>query len=73
MDQQLIRELRRERTRIKSELSKQLRRLDALLEVVKVSHTYNNGQPRKKRRLSAKSRAKLAASQKARWAKMKPA
>ena len=62
----LIKELRRE----KDLVERQLAGIDAALRAF--AGVYSNGQPsRKRRKMSAKSRAKIAAAQRARWAKFR--
>jgi hypothetical protein len=64
-DMKLLQALTEERDRIQ----KLTRKLPGLNAAIKALHVYNNGAPRKGRRLSAKSRAKIAAAQRARWAR----
>ena len=64
-DMNLLQALTEERDRIQ----KLTRKLPGLNAAIKALHVYNNGTPRKGRRLSAKSRAKIAAAQRARWAR----
>jgi len=71
MNAEFIKELRRERSRIRTQMAKQIRHLTALIELANVRRAYNGGAPRKTRKLSAASRAKIAAAQRARWAKVK--
>ena len=62
----LIKELRRE----KDLVERQLAGIDAAL--MAFAAVYSNGQPsRKRRKMSAKSRAKIAAAQRRRWAKIR--
>ena len=64
----ILRQLKQERDRV----AKQLSGMDAALTAF--AGVYSNGQPsRKRRRMSAKSRGKIAAAQRARWAKFKKA
>jgi len=61
-------QLKQERDRV----AKQLSGLEAALTAF--ANVYSNGQPsRKRRKMSAKSRAKIAAAQRARWAKFRKA
>jgi hypothetical protein len=60
----LVKQLKHERDRVE----KQLSGLNAALTAF--AGVYSKGQPiRKRRKMSAKSRAKIAAAQRARWAK----
>jgi hypothetical protein len=61
----LIKELRRE----KDQLQRHLAGIDAALLAFARSHMVSK--PYKRRKLSAKSRAKIAAAQRARWAKVR--
>jgi hypothetical protein len=62
----IMKQLKQERDTVQ----KQLSGLDAALRAF--ASVYSGGKPRRKRRkLSAKSRAKIAAAQKRRWAKVK--
>jgi hypothetical protein len=62
----IMKQLKKERDRVQ----KQLSGLNAALTAF--AGVYGNGQPsRKRRKMSAKSRAKIAAAQKRRWAKFK--
>ena len=62
----IIGQLKAERDRV----AKQLSGMDAALRAF--ANVYSNGQPsRKRRKMSAKSRAKIAAAQRARWAKFR--
>ncbi len=47
------------------------RELHGLQKALKALHQYNDGAPRKHRTMSAESRKKIAAAQRARWAKVK--
>ncbi len=60
----LVKQLRKERDRV----AKQLSGMDAAIKAF--AGVYSGGKPtRKRRKMSAKSRAKIAAAQRARWAK----
>jgi len=62
----IIEQLKKERDRVAQQLSGLNAALTAFASV------YSNGQPsRKPRKMSAKSRAKIAAAQRARWAKFR--
>jgi hypothetical protein len=62
----IVRQLKQERDRV----AKQLSGIDAALRAF--AGVYSNGQPsRKRRKMSAKSRAKIAAAQRRRWAKVR--
>ena len=62
----VIKQLQKERDRVE----KQLSRLNAALTAF--TNVYDGRQPgRKRRKMSAKSRAKIAAAQRARWAKFR--
>ncbi len=62
----IMKQLRKERDRVE----KQLSGLNAAL--MAFAGVYRGGQPsRKRRKMSAKSRAKIAAAQRARWAKFR--
>ena len=62
----IVRQLKKERDRVE----KQLTGLNAALRAF--AGVYSGGKPsRKRRKMSAKSRAKIAAAQRARWAKFK--
>lgn len=62
----LIKQLRKERDRVE----KQLSGLNAALTAF--AGVYSGGKPvRNRRKMSAKSRAKIAAAQRARWAKVR--
>lgn len=62
----ILKQLKVERDRVESRLSG----LNAALRAF--ANVYSNGQPsRKRRKMSAKSRAKIAAAQRARWAKFR--
>ena len=62
----ILKQLRKERDRV----AKQLSGMDAALRAF--AGVYSNGQPsRKRRKMSARSRAKIAAAQRARWAKFR--
>jgi len=62
----LVTQLRKERDRVE----KQLSGLNAALTAF--ANVYGGGKPtRKRRKMSAKSRAKIAAAQRARWAKVR--
>ena len=64
----IVMQLKKERDRVE----KQLTGMDAALRAF--ASVYSNGQPiRKRRKMSAKSRAKIAAAQRRRWAKYKKA
>ena len=63
----LVKQLKKERDRV----AKQLSGMDAALRAFA---GVNGGKPvRKRRKMSAKSRAKIAAAQRARWAKVRAA
>ena len=66
--EQLIADLTRERNRVKMQLSRQLHGLNQALRCIK---RYNNGQPLKRRPMSAQAKKKIAAAQRARWAKQR--
>ena len=56
--------------RDRNHLQKQLQGLDAAIRAF--AGVYGGGKPiRKRRKMSAKSRAKIAAAQRARWAKVR--
>jgi hypothetical protein len=62
----IVKQLKAERDRV----VKQLSGMDAALRAF--ANVYTDGQPsRKRRKMSAKSRAKIAAAQRARWAKLR--
>ena len=62
----IITQLKKERDRV----AKQLSGMDAALRAF--AGVYSDGKPsRKRRKMSAKSRAKIAAAQRARWAKFR--
>ncbi len=62
----LVKQLRKERDRVE----KQLSGMDAALRAF--ANVYGGGKPtRKRRKMSAKSRAKIAAAQRRRWAKVR--
>ena len=62
----IMRQLKKERDRVE----KQLSGMDAALRAF--AKLYSGGKPsRKRRKMSAKSRAKIAAAQRARWAKVR--
>ena len=62
----IIEQLKKERDSVERQLSG----LNAALRAF--AGVYSNGQPsRKRRKMSAKSRAKIAAAQRARWAKFR--
>jgi hypothetical protein len=62
----IVRQLKKERDRAETQLSG----LNAALRAF--ASVYSNGQPsRKRRKMSAKSRAKIAAAQRRRWAKFR--
>jgi hypothetical protein len=62
----IMRQLKTERDRIANQLSG----MDAALRAF--AGVYSDGQPsRKRRKMSAKSRAKIAAAQRRRWAKVR--
>jgi hypothetical protein len=62
----LVRQLKQERDRVE----KQLSGLNAALTAF--ANVYGEGKPnRKRRKMSAKSRAKIAAAQRRRWAKVR--
>ena len=64
----LVTQLRKERDRVE----KQLSGLNAALTAF--ANVYGGGKPtRKRRKMSAKSRAKIAAAQRRRWAKFRKA
>ncbi len=60
---QYVRQLKAERDRVE----RQLFGLNAALRAF--ANVYGGKQPKKRRKMSAKSRAKIAAAQRARWAK----
>ena len=64
MNGKLIAELTAEHDRV-------ARELHGLQKALKALHQYNDGAPRKHRKISAASRKKFSAAQKARWAKVK--
>jgi hypothetical protein len=62
----IVRQLKAERDRV----AKQLSGMDAALRAF--AGVYSGGKPtRKRRKMSAKSRAKIAAAQRRRWAKVR--
>ena len=62
----ILKQLKKERDRVERQLSG----LNAALTAF--ANVYSDGKPRRKRRkMSAKSRAKIAAAQRARWAKFR--
>ena len=62
----IVKQLKAERDRVE----KQLSGLDAAIRAF--ANVYGAGKPtRKRRKMSAKSRAKIAAAQRARWAKFR--
>jgi hypothetical protein len=62
----IVKQLKKERDRV----AKQLSGMDAALRAF--AGVYSDGQPsRKRRKMSAKSRAKIAAAQRTRWAKFR--
>ena len=61
----IVRQLKKERDRVE----RQLLGLDAALKAF--ARVYGGSSPRRKRRMSAKSRAKIAAAQRAGWAKVR--
>ena len=62
----IVKQLKAERHRVE----KQLSGMDAALTAF--ANVYGGGKPsRKRRKMSAKSRAKIAAAQRARWAKVR--
>ena len=62
----LVKQLKQERDRV----AKQLSGMDAALTAF--ANVYSGGKPvRKRRKMSAKSRAKIAAAQRRRWAKFR--
>ena len=62
----LVKQLKKERDRV----AKQLSGMDAALRAF--AGVYSDGQPsRKRRKMSAASRAKIAAAQRRRWAKVR--
>jgi hypothetical protein len=62
----IVAQLKKERDRV----AKQLSGMDAALTAF--ASVYSNGQPsRKRRKMSAKGRAKIAAAQRQRWAKFR--
>lgn len=63
---EIVKQIRKERDRVEQQLSG----LNAGLAAF--ANAYSGGQPsRKRRKLSAKSRAKISAAQRARWAKFR--
>lgn len=66
---QIVRRLREERTRIQDQLG----RLDAAIEALQkvVGGAQEGKEPRQKRRLSLAARSRIAAAQRARWAKVR--
>jgi hypothetical protein len=62
----LVKQLKKERDRVE----KQLSGLNAALSAFVGVYT-GTTKPRKRRRMSAKARAKIATAQRARWAKLK--
>jgi hypothetical protein len=64
----IVKQLKQERDRVE----KQLSGMDAALRAL--AGVYSEGQPnRKRRKMSAKSRAKIAAAQRRRWVKVRAA
>jgi hypothetical protein len=63
----LVKQLKKERDRVEKQLSGLNAALSAFVEV----YSGKAKPTRKRRRLSAKGRAKIAAAQRARWAKLK--
>ena len=64
----IVKQLKKERDHVERQLSG----LDAALRAF--ASVYSNGKPiRKRRKLSAKARAKIAVAQRARWARVKAA
>ena len=61
----LVKQLRKERDRVESELTRLNAALAAFVGV------YTSKSERQRRKMSAKSRAKIAAAQRARWAKFR--
>ena len=61
----IVKQLKQERDRVE----KQLSGMDAALRAF--AGVYSGGQPRKRRKMSARSRAKIAAAQRRRWAKVR--
>jgi len=62
----LVADLTRERNRVKMQLRNQLHGLNQALRCIKL---YNNGEPRKRRPMSAEAKKRIGAAQRARWAK----
>jgi hypothetical protein len=63
----IVKQLKTERDRVR----KQLLGLEAALAAF--ASAYSGGKPSRRRKLSAKSRAKIAAAQRRRWAKVRKA
>jgi len=63
---QVVKQLHKERQRVQSQLS----RLDAAIRVLQ-GHGSRNGLRKPRRRLSVAARRRIAAAQRARWAKVK--
>ena len=61
----IVKQLRKERDRVESELTRLNAALGAFVGV------YTSKPQRQRRKMSAKSRAKIAAAQRARWAKFR--
>ena len=66
---QVLKELREERTRIREQVGGLDAAIDALQEVV--GGAKSGEEPRQKRTLSLAARKKIAAAQRARWAKVR--
>lgn len=64
---QVVKQLHAERKKVQSELS----RLDAAIGALSGSSTMRNGSSRPRRVLSVSARKRIAAAQRARWAKWK--
>jgi len=61
----IVKQLKKERDRVEQQLSK----LNAALAAF--AGVYRGGKPTRRRKMSAKSRAKIATAQRARWAKVR--
>jgi hypothetical protein len=61
----IVRQLKKERTRVEKQLSGLNAAISAFVGV------YDGAKPKRRRKMSAKSRAKIAAAQRARWAAWK--
>jgi hypothetical protein len=61
----IVKQLRKERDRVEKQLSGLNAAISAFVSV------YSGGKPKRRRKMSAKSRAKIAAAQRKRWAAWK--